>query len=115
VTEIPGSRPPVPLPAARQPSLTTKRGHIKAVYLTDEQIRTIIENMRAGMSYQDACHDVGTSHLQFMRRIKRHPELHAEVNEIKRERRERRQEASLESGHGRNDDPGVHKSQRADR
>jgi hypothetical protein len=90
VTEIPGSRPPISLPPARQPSLTTKRGHIKAVYLTDEQLRTIIDNMRAGQSYQDACHAVGTSHLQFLRRVKRHPELLAEVNEIKQERREAR-------------------------
>ena len=92
------NRQPVPLPPARQPSLTTKRGHIKAVYLTREQLEQIIQNLRDGLSYQDACHQVGTSHLQFMRAVRRVPDLQQIVDEIKEGRR--RQKPDVESDHG---------------
>jgi hypothetical protein len=85
------NRQPVPLPPARQPSLTTPRGHIKAVYLTREQLEQIIQNLRDGLSYQDACHAVGTSHLQFMRAVRRVPDLQEIVTEIKDERRRRKE------------------------
>jgi hypothetical protein len=88
------TRQPIPLPAARQPSLTTKRGHIKAVYLTREQLSEIIQNMRDGMEYNAACHAVGTSHTQFMRRIGKEPDLLKEVTEVKQARR---QKPALES------------------
>jgi len=93
------NRQPVPLPPARQPSLTTPRGHIKAVYLTREQLVQIISNMRDGMEYNKACHQVGTSHTQFMRRIGREPDLLKEVTEVKEQRRrERAQGTETEDG-----------------
>ena len=83
------NRQPIPLPPAREPSLTTKRGHIKAVYLTREQLSEIIQNMRDGMEYNAACHAVGTSHTQFMRRIGKEPDLLKEVTEVKQARRQK--------------------------
>ena len=106
------NRQPVPLPPARQPSLVTARGHIKAVYLTRDELVQIIRNMRDGMEYNAACHAVGTSHTQFMRRIGKEPDLLAEVTEVKQERR--RQRAKVESDHAGHDDPGVHQSSGAD-
>lgn len=108
------NRQPVPLPPAGQPRLTTKRGHIKAVYLTQEQLVQIIENMKDGMEYNAACHAVGTSHTQFMRRIGKEPKLLKWVTEVKQERRAQRQKPTVQSEHER-DDPGVHQSSRADR
>lgn len=93
------NRQPIPLPPANQPSLTTGRGHIKAVYLTREQLSAIIQNMRDGMEYNRACHEVGTSHTQFMRRIGREPDLLKEVTEVKQARREaRRQKPESDAG-----------------
>jgi hypothetical protein len=89
------TRQPIPLPPAREPSLTTKRGHIKAVYLTREQLSQIIQNMRDGMDNNAACHAVGTSHTQFVRRLWKEPDLLQEINDMKRERR--RQKPTVES------------------
>lgn len=91
------NRQPVPLPPANQPRLVTKRGHIKAVYLTRDQLSQIIQNMRDGLEYNKACHAVGTSHTQFMRRIGKEPDLLAEVTEIKQARRAQRQKPNVES------------------
>ncbi len=91
------NRQPIPLPPAKQPSQVTARGHIKAVYLTRDQLAEIIDNMRTGMAYHKACYRVGTSHSQFMSRIRREPDLLAEVTEVKRARRARRQKPPVES------------------
>jgi hypothetical protein len=91
------NRQPIPLPPAKQPSQVTARGHTKAVYLTQEQLRQIIESMRTGMAYNRACYQAGTSHRQFTQRIRREPDLQAEVTEIKRARRARRQKPTVES------------------
>jgi hypothetical protein len=90
----------------------TKRGHIKAVYLTREELQQIIQNMRDGMEYNAACHQVGTSHTQFMRRIGKEPDLLREVTEVKQGRR--RQNTKVETEHAGHDDPGVHQSSGAD-
>lgn len=91
------NRQPIPLPPARQPSQVTARGHIKAVYLTRDQLAEIIANMRTGMAYHKACYEVGTSHSQFMARIRKEPDLLAEVTEVKQARRARRQKPPVES------------------
>lgn len=92
-----GPNHPVPFPPAGEPSRTTPRGHIKAYYLTDQELEQIFANLDEGMSYQDACHAVGTSHLQFQRAARKRPQMAARLLEIKESRR---QPKALPSEHG---------------
>jgi hypothetical protein len=76
-----------------QPSISTKQGFTRGVRLTLEQLDGILAMIADGAHESIACRAFGTSHTQFIRRLKKEPGYSDRLDEARREKRRLKQEA----------------------